>query len=241
MSRYELYSPEGLRADGRRYNELRFVRCAVGTHAHAADGSATVEMGTAQAVCTVSGPQEPRQRGGEGGRAQLTVNVHVAPFSSVVRSQHASNDKQLQELSMSLCETFEEVVLLHLIPRTEIVVDVHVLAQDGHIMPLCINAMCLALIDAGVPMREFVAAVGVALAENVPLLDPNHLESADLPVVTVGVVGKSGRVTTLLAEKRLLLDRLQPCVELGIAGCREVHEILEEQVRERLAELEART
>ena len=241
MSRYEIYSPEGLRVDGRRYNELRYFKCALGTHAHAADGSAMVEMGTSQVVCTVKGPQEPQQRSSmDTKKAVLRVNVHVAPFSSITRTKHTSNEKQLQELSMNLEETFADVVLAHLAPHTEIIVDLHVLAQDGNIMAGCVNAMCLGLIDAGVPMLDFIASVGVALADSVPLLDPNHIECSELPNLTVGVTGKSNKASLVIAEKRILLDRIKPSLDLAIMGCKTVHDIMDEQVRIRLNSLEDR-
>lgn len=236
MSRFELYSPEGLRVDGRRFNELRHFKCTLGTHAKAADGSARVEMGASHVVCTVEGPQQPTSRSKmDISKATLTVNLVIAPFSTTERQKHGTNERPLQEISINLRETFETAVITHFAPRTEVVVNIHVLAQDGDLMPACVNAMCLALVDAGVPMLEYVAAVGVALCNEVPMLDPNHIEAQELPTVTVGVVGKTNRVSLLLLEKRMIMDCLEPVVDLGIEGCKVVRDIMDQEVRRKLA------
>lgn len=238
MSRHELYSPEGLRTDGRRYNELRHFQCSLGTHAKAADGSALVEMGTSKVVCTVEGPKEPSSRSRvDTNKTTLTVNLMVSPFSSTERAKHTSNEKPLQELSNNLTETFQNAVITHFAPRTEVIVNVHVLAQDGEIMPSCVNAMCLALIDAGVPMLEYVAAVAVSVCEGVPLLDPNQLEVQALPTITAGTIGTSSKVSLLILEKRLMIDNLESAVNLAVEGCNLVREMMNEEVKRKLASL----
>lgn len=235
MSRFELYS-EGLRVDGRRFDELRHFSCRLGTHAKAADGSSLVEMGTSQVVATVSGPQEPSSRSKmDTAKATLTVNIVVAAFSSTNRIKHTSNERPIQELAMNLKETFEAAVITSFAPRTEIVVNLNVLAQDGNILPACANAMCLALIDAGVPMYEYVSSVAVAVHQDVPLVDPNQIEAVELPNLAVGVIGKSSMVSLLVLEKRLLMDCLESALNLGISGCQIVREMMDEEVRRSLS------
>jgi len=53
----EFISPEGLRIDGRRVNELRKIRGQVGVFGEA-DGSAYLEMGNTKALAVVYGPRE---------------------------------------------------------------------------------------------------------------------------------------------------------------------------------------
>ena len=59
-SKMEFISPEGLRIDGRRVNELRKIRAQVGVFAEA-DGSAYIEMGNTKALAVVYGPREVRE------------------------------------------------------------------------------------------------------------------------------------------------------------------------------------
>lgn len=231
MSRFEIYSPEGLRADGRRWNELRHIKCGINTHPKSADGSAVVEMGASKVVCIVQGPQEPETRSRVREKATLSVGVTVAPFSTTERSKHVTNDRRLQEMSANLQNLFEEAVLTHLHPRTEIVCSLTVIAQDGGLLSCCVNAMTLALIDAGLPMYEYVSACSVALFDQTPLLDPNNVEETELASVTVGIVGETDKISLLILERRLGLDRLPPALELGVEGCKVLRQVMDKEVR----------
>ena len=55
----ELISPEGLRIDGRRPNEIRRLKCEMGLFERA-DGSAYFEQGNTRVLCAVYGPREVR-------------------------------------------------------------------------------------------------------------------------------------------------------------------------------------
>jgi exosome complex component RRP41 len=59
MAGLELVSEEGFRIDGRRYNELRQIRCRMGVY-NQADGSAYIEQGNTKVLATVYGPHEVR-------------------------------------------------------------------------------------------------------------------------------------------------------------------------------------
>lgn len=57
MHRIEYISPEGLRLDGRRPEELRAIKCKLGIF-NKADGSAYFEQGNTKVLATVYGPKE---------------------------------------------------------------------------------------------------------------------------------------------------------------------------------------
>jgi exosome complex component RRP41 len=57
MSNKELISPEGLRVDGRRANELRQIQIQMGLFARA-DGSCYYEQGNTKLLVAVYGPRE---------------------------------------------------------------------------------------------------------------------------------------------------------------------------------------
>lgn len=54
----ECITPEGLRVDGRRCDELRKIRCKLGILSSRADGSAYFEQGNTKVIATVYGPRE---------------------------------------------------------------------------------------------------------------------------------------------------------------------------------------
>jgi hypothetical protein len=53
----EYVNPEGLRLDGRRFNEMRQIVAEVGVVSKA-DGSAVFEMGNTKVIAAVYGPRE---------------------------------------------------------------------------------------------------------------------------------------------------------------------------------------
>ncbi|KAJ3065129.1 Exosome non-catalytic core component, partial [Rhizoclosmatium hyalinum] len=65
-------------------------------------------------------------------------------------------------------------------------------------LPLAINATTLALMNAGIPMYDYVVAASAGFGSNTPILDVNYTEEGlDVPVVTVGVMPRSGKVVLL--------------------------------------------
>lgn len=232
MSRMELYSPEGLRIDGRRWNELRRFECQINTHPHSSDGSSYVEHGNTKVMCIVKGPMEPRTRAQQDqDNATLDININVASFSTLERKKRSKNEKRLIELKTTLERTFEKSVLTHLYPKTLIEIGVQVLAQDGGMLATITNAITLALIDAGISIYDYVSAVTVGLHDQTPLLDLNTLEEGDVSNLTVGVVGKSEKLAMLLLEDKMPLDHLESVLGIAIAGSHKVRELLDEEVR----------
>ncbi len=88
-----------------------------------------------------------------------------------------------------------------------------VLQADGGTRAACINAAFLALADAGVPMRDSVAACAAGYLDATPLLDLNYIEdSGGGPDVTVALHIKQDKVVLLQADNRCV------CVFWGVRG-----------------------
>lgn len=93
QSRYEILSPEGLRTDGRRWNEMRRFSAKMATTT-AADGSSYIEHGNTKVICSVNGPIEPRASSARNSeRATITVDVCFAAFSGTDRKKRGKGDK----------------------------------------------------------------------------------------------------------------------------------------------------
>lgn len=228
----ELYSPEGLRIDGRRWNELRRFECRINTHPNSSDGTSYVEQGNTKVMCTVQGPIEPALRSQQHSeRANIEVNLNIASFSTFERKKRSRNERRLVELKTTLEKTFEESVMINLYPRTNIVINVQVLCQDGGMLAAVINSITLALIDAGISMYDYVSGVSCGLYDQTPLLDVNNLEEHDMSCLTVGVIGKSEKLALMLLEDKMPLDRLESVLSIGIAGSHKIRELMDQEVR----------
>lgn len=94
-----------------------------------------------------------------------------------------------------------------------------VLQQDGGLLQTCINGTTLALVNAGIPMVDFVCAVTGGVHSTSPLLDLTTLEENDVPHVTVATMPKTGKVALVTMETRLHVDRFEEIFRLaGEAG-----------------------
>ncbi|CAK7894018.1 exosome complex component Ski6p [[Candida] anglica] len=232
MSRMELYSPEGLRVDGRRWNELRRFECRINTHPNSSDGSSYIEQGNSKIICMVQGPMEPALRSQSNpNQANIEININISNFSTTERKKRLKNEKRLIELKATLERTFEQSVMCKLYPRTVIQVNIHVLAQDGGLLAGITNSITLALIDAGIAMYDYVSATSAGLYDTTPLLDLNTLEENDMSSLTIGVIGKSEKLALLLLEDKMPLDRLESVLAIGIAGGHRIRDLMDDEVR----------
>ncbi|KAF4552717.1 Exosome complex component ski6-like protein [Elsinoe fawcettii] len=240
-----LYPLSQLRIDGRRWNELRRLTGQISTQ-RSSSGSSYLETGNTKILCTVTGPSEGKRigRSDQSPRATLSVAISVAPFASTDRRLRARTDKRTTELQHLLEETFAEVAFLHLYPHSSVQVTLHVLSSDGGLVAGSINATTLALVDAGVPMPDYVVACTAGSSgsyasndvEADPLLDLNAAEEVELPFVTVATVGGGegtgeARVVACLCETRVQAGRMEGMVAVAVDGCREVRRLLDGIVR----------
>ncbi|KAI7545458.1 ribosomal protein S5 domain 2-like protein [Hortaea werneckii] len=230
-----IYTLSALRLDGRRWNELRRIHGQMSTQA-SADGSSYFEMGNTKVICTVNGPQESRRTGmrDQSGEAKIEVEIGIAGFSGVDRKKRSRTDKSIQELCHTLQSTFAHTLFTHLYPHSTIALTLQILSQDGSLLATCLNAATLALIDAGIPMSDYIAACTVGSTAGLvdreedsdPVLDVNGLEENELPFLTVGSTGGDG-VHCLVMESRCHLGRLEAMISVGLDGCRQIRGILD--------------
>eukprot|EP00842_Homolaphlyctis_polyrhiza_P002427 jgi/Hompol1/3185/HPOL_003138-RA len=246
--RTELVSPEacddaGLRVDGRRPLELRRLLARVGVFSQA-DGSAYIELGNTKCIAAVYGPKEPRSSTASHSttatNAILNVEYAVASFSSSStstrsRSQRTSDRRHL-EIASLIKHTLEPIIIATTFSSSEIDIFIQVLQVDGGVLHAAINAACLALVDAGIPLSDWVVACSAGWtnqgdAGGEPILDLNWIEEGgDMPVMTVALLPKSGKLS--LMESRLHMDHMQQVLDLAMDGCTTLAEAFDKTVRE---------
>ncbi|EIW68668.1 hypothetical protein TREMEDRAFT_31716 [Tremella mesenterica DSM 1558] len=232
-SRLEILNDGGLRHDARRPYELRSLSLLLSPHP-TADGSATVTSGLTSVTVTIFGPREPRIRSSSShDHVTLTVEVGVPPWSQQSGMKRTRGDRRLVEMGMSLKQSFEPVIMGNLYPRSEILINVQVLSSDGGILPTAINATTLALIDAGIPLLDYLTSISLGLHLTQPLLDLSQPEESDLPSLVVACLPASGKVTLAQMETRLHVDRFEEMLLLGVEGCGVIKMEMERVVKER--------
>src|SRR5258708_4858192 len=137
MGRLDYISPEGLRIDGRRPNELRNFSSSLSVLPQA-DGSAEFSLGNTKIIVSIFGPKDSYS------------------------GDKKRGDKRIQEWSDSITTVFSSAIQLELFPLSKIEIFVEVLSADGGVLPACINAVTLALVDAAIPMKDYVVSLSCA-------------------------------------------------------------------------------
>jgi len=200
-------------------------------------------MGNTKVICTVTGPAEPKggRQGGNGDKADIQVSISIAGFSGVDRKRVGRNDKRVSEMQNTITEAFSQSLFTNLYPHSTISLSLHILSQDGALLAACINASTLALIDAGIPMRDYICACTAGSTSSYgsndeqadPLLDLNNTEEQELPFLTVATLGASDAVSVLVMETRVQVGRLEGMLAVGVDGCKQVRQILDQVVKTR--------
>lgn len=153
--------------------------------------------------------------------------------------------RRIQELEITIAKAFSTTLHTHLYPHSTISLSLHVLSQDGSLLAALINASTLALVDAGIPMTDYLAActsgstsTHAAADESAdPLLDLNTQEEQELPHITVATMGASDSVVVAVCESRVQIGRFEGLLAVGVSGCRQVRQFLDGVVKEKAQSL----
>ncbi|XXQ31634.1 3' exoribonuclease family, domain 1 containing protein [Plasmodiophora brassicae] len=234
MSRLQLPSSSGLRMDGRRHGECRRVTCGMGVFHRAVDGSASFELGQTKVLAAVYGPREADRWGTtKHDRAILSVEFTMSKFSGSERVKWSKGGRRSTIMENTLRQVFEPVIQMHLFPRSEVSIIVEIVQNDGGILPASINCITLALIDAGIPIDDYVCACSAGFIDTTPVLDLSWVErSVNGVEACVAMLPVTGKVSLAEMESTLLADHFGTLMTAAIDGCRQMHKAMKDYVRQ---------
>ncbi len=226
-----LISPEGLRVDGRRPDELRPVELKVGVLKQA-DGSASIRQGKTYIIAGVYGPRELHPRHLTlNDRAYLRVEYRMATFSVPDRKRPAPSRRE-KEISMVIANALKPALFLEEFPKAVVDVFIQVIQADGGTRCAAINAASLALADAGIPMKSLIPAVAVGKADGQLVVDLGDEEDkygqGDVPMA---IIPNTEELTLLQQDGMFTREELQEAFQLGINACKYLHELQKEALR----------
>ncbi|KAG1704063.1 hypothetical protein DVH05_006076 [Phytophthora capsici] len=159
------------RQDGRAGNELRPFASDQGA-LFRADGSARMSHGTSTVLAAVYGPGQARNW-----RAEKMDKATLDVCFKLEKGIMTSKEKEYEQI---IRETFTPIVVTDSFPRAVISIVVQVIEDNGSLLAVAINAVSLALMDAGVPMTSVVTATSCSLFDDGSLyLDPTSAEEED--------------------------------------------------------------
>ncbi len=229
----KLIDERGLRIDGRRPDEMRPLRIEAGVLKRA-DGSAYVEWGQNKVMAAVYGPRECHPRHLQNPeRALVQCNYNMASFS-VEDRKRPGPDRRSHEISKIISEALTHVVFTEYFPRTSIDVYIEVLQANAGTRCAGLTAASVALADAGVPMKDLVAACAAGKVADTVVLDLGKEEDnsgqADIPL---GYVPRTGEIVLLQMDGDLSPEEFDKGVRMAIDACRKVSEIQRDALKRR--------
>ncbi|MBA0699895.1 hypothetical protein Goshw_007999 [Gossypium schwendimanii] len=184
------------REDGRSQNQLRPLACSRNI-LHRAHGSASWSQGDTKVLAAVYGPKAGTKK---------NENPEKACIEVIWKPKTGQIGKPEKEYEMILKRTLESVCILTVNPNTTTSIIVQVVNDDGAVsfmhfpyycctvsflcslgfsflkirlplLPSAINAACMALVDAGIPMKHLAVAICCCVAKSgYVILDPTKLE-----------------------------------------------------------------
>jgi len=223
----------GKRLDGRKPDELRPIKIEAGV-LHRAEGSCYLEWGGNKVLAAVYGPREAVPRHTQNPlRAIVNARYNMAAFS-VDDRKRPGPDRRSREISKVISEALENVILVEKYPRASIDVNIEVLDAEAGTRCAGLTAAAVALVDAGIPMKDIPVSCAAGKIDGQVVLDlgkeEDNFGEADLPVA---ISPRTGEILLMQMDGHLTLDEFDKAVDLAINGCKTVSELQKKAIMEK--------
>jgi exosome complex component RRP41 len=148
----------------------------------------------------------------------------MAPFS-VTDRKSPGPDRRSTEISKVIRLALEPSLFLVNFPKVTVDVYIEVLQADGSTRVTGINAASLALADAGVPMRDLVAACSVGKINGTLIVDlcgkEDNNSEAD---VAVAMMPGKDEITLLQMDGVLTKEEVMQLIKTAKEKCKKIYE-----------------
>lgn len=193
---------------------MRALECDIGI-LQKSDGSVMFQQGETKVVGGVLGPAEVKVHKEHLDKATLDCVYKVKIGLPGVREKALEN---------FVCKTCEEVVLTKLFPRSAIQIVLQLIHDSGSLLSCLINAACMALVHAGVPMKCMVASVCCAIGKDGEIkMDPNKEEGENARcTMTLSFESKEMKLISSHTTGGFTIDEYFNCLEIARKSAAEV-------------------
>ncbi len=226
------------RLDGRKsFEDLRPITAKAGIIPRA-DGSAYFRIGRTIAYAAVYGPREMHPKFlQDPKKGVLRCNYNMMPFSGSGDRVRPGGSRRSKEISMVTEKALHSAVDLSGFPNA--VVDVYIELPQCDAGSRCagICAASIALADAGIPMKDLIAAVSVGRVDDQIVVDLDYQEEAyeDGPVadVPVAVMPSTNQITLLQMDGEIEKEQLHKALMLAVKKCEQINVIQKAALKEK--------
>jgi ribonuclease PH len=236
-----------MRTDGRQPDESRAVKITP-DYLATAEGSALIEVGHTQVICTATLEQgvPPFRKGS--GKGWVTAEYSMLPRSTSTRSPREVNrgrpGGRTHEIQRLIGRCFRGATDLGKLGERTLIIDCDVIQADGGTRTASITggwvALALALrqmvefeMVQKMPLTHYLAATSVGIVDGTPMLDLCYEEDSRAEVDMNVVMTSAGEYVELQAtaeQKSFHSDQLLQLLELADRGIRELIELQQQIV-----------
>ncbi|XP_027734942.1 exosome complex component RRP46 [Empidonax traillii] len=172
------------------------------------DGSAAFLQGDTSVLAGLYGPAEAKLSKELPDRAALEVLLR--PKVGLPGVLERSREQQLRQ-------TCEAVVLGVLHPRTAVTLVLQVLSDAGSLLSCCLNAACMGLLDAGLPLSSLFCGVTCALSpDGTVTLDPTARQEQEArAVLTFAIDSSEKKVLMVTTKGSCSVEEMQQCLVMA--------------------------
>ncbi|KAM6032834.1 exosome complex component RRP46 [Theristicus caerulescens] len=190
------------------------------------DGSAAFLQGDTSVLAGLYGPAEVKGSKELPDRAALEVLLR--PKVGLPGVTERSREQLLRQ-------TCEAVLLGGLHPRTAITLVLQVLSDAGSLLSCCLNAACMGLLDAGLPLSSLFCGVTCALDPNgVIVLDPTTRQEQEARAVLTFAIDSAERKVLMATTKgSCSVEEMQQCLAAAQRAADTIFRFYRDSVRRR--------
>jgi exosome complex component RRP41 len=152
------------REDGRRFKENRDIKIKMGV-VKESSGSCLFNLGETKVVAWIRGPCETKSKCPENS-GLIKCYFNQAPFSGNLHKSNQKQDIKDREFGQTIKTIFNQIIKLELYTKSEININALVLQNDGNYKSAAINAVSLALINAGIFIKDSVVGINVGYLDD---------------------------------------------------------------------------
>ncbi len=220
-----------IRLDGRKEEELRPISAKIGV-INNADGSAYFRIGNTEVYAAVYGPKFIPKVIADQEKAIFRAKYNMLPFSTPERKKPGVSRRDV-ELTLILEYALKPAIFLEEYSNTLIELFIEISQADAGTRTAAITAGSLALADAGIAMKDLVAAVAVGKINGEFVLDLNKEEediegAVDIPIA---MMPRRKEITSLQMDGKLSDEELLEALKLAEKGINKIYEIQKEVLK----------
>ncbi len=225
------------RLDKRKFDEPRKIEAKAGVIPNA-DGSAYFKIGNTAAYAAVYGPRNLHPKFlQDPSKGVLRCNYNMMPFSSSGERVRPGGSRRSKEISMVTQKALLPVLDLAEYPNS--VVDVFIELPQTEAGSRCagICAASMALADAGLAMKDLVAAVSVGKVDDKLVVDLDYKEESyeDGPVadIPLAMMTNHDEITLLQMDGLISKDDLKKVLEMGKKVLKDIYEVQKKALKDK--------